>query len=60
MAALFLDMFCNIYLVKNLKIAKISTTTKAREKIRTDLESSEFYDIFDVCLTKLKNNNNFL
>jgi hypothetical protein len=30
--ALFPDMFCNIYLVKNLKIAKNSTTAKAREK----------------------------
>jgi hypothetical protein len=36
------DMFCNFYLVKNHKIAKNSTTTKAREKISTDLESLEF------------------
>jgi hypothetical protein len=31
-AAWFPDMFCNFYLVKNHKIAKNSTTTKAREK----------------------------
>ncbi len=31
-AACFPDMFCNFYLVKNPKIAKNSTTTKAREK----------------------------
>jgi hypothetical protein len=42
--------------VKNNKIAKNSTTTKAREKISTDLESLESYKIFDVCLTKFKNN----
>ncbi len=36
-------MFCNFYLVKNLKIANNSTTTKAREKqISADLESLEF------------------
>jgi hypothetical protein len=35
-------MFGHFYLVKNHKIAKNSTTTKAREKISTDLESSEF------------------
>jgi hypothetical protein len=31
-AAWFPDMFCNFYLVKNHKIAKNSTTTKAKEK----------------------------
>ncbi len=36
---------------KNYKIAKNSNTT-AREKISTDLESLEF---FDVCLTNFKN-----
>ena len=40
-AALFPDMFCNFYLVKNQKIAKNSTTTKGREKISTDSESLE-------------------
>jgi len=49
-------MFCNFYLVKNHKIAKNSTTTKAREKISTDLESLEFEKFFDVGLTKFKNN----
>jgi hypothetical protein len=42
MAACVPDMFCNFYLVKNNKIAKYSATTKAREKISTDLESLEF------------------
>jgi hypothetical protein len=36
------DMFRNIYLVKNHRIANNSTTTKAREKISTCLESLEF------------------
>jgi hypothetical protein len=40
--ALFPDMFCNFYLVKNHKIAKNSTTIKAREKISTYLESIDF------------------
>jgi len=35
------DMFSN-FLVKNHKIAKNSTATKAREKINTDLEHLEF------------------
>jgi hypothetical protein len=35
-------MFRNFYLVKNQKFANISTATKAREKICTDLESIEF------------------
>jgi hypothetical protein len=54
-AAWFPDMFCNFYLVKNHKIVKNSTITKAREKISTDLESLEFKTI-EVCLTKFKNN----
>jgi hypothetical protein len=41
-AAWLPDMFWNCYLVKNHKIAKNSTTTKAREKIITDLELLEF------------------
>jgi len=41
--AWFPDMFSNFYLVKNHKIVKKnSTTTKAREKISTDLEFLEF------------------
>jgi hypothetical protein len=35
-------MFQNFYLVTNHKISNISTTTKTREKIRTDFESLEF------------------
>jgi hypothetical protein len=41
-AAWFPDMFGNFYVVKNPEIAKNSTTTKAREKISTYLESSKF------------------
>jgi hypothetical protein len=41
-AAWFPDMHCKFYLVKNYTIAKISTTTKAREKISTGLEYIEF------------------
>jgi hypothetical protein len=42
-AAWFPDMFCNFYSVKNHTIAKKnSTTTKAREKIMTDLKSLNF------------------
>jgi len=55
-AAWFPDMFCNFYLVKNHKFAKNSTTIKAGEKIGTGLESLEFYNNFDICLTKFKNN----
>ncbi len=36
------DRFCSFHLAKNHKIANISTTTKAREKISNDLESFEF------------------
>ncbi len=39
--------FWNLYFLNNHKIAKNSTTTKAREKISTD---------FYVCLTVFKNN----
>jgi hypothetical protein len=49
------DMFCNFYLVKNHKIAKKSTTTKAIEKIIADLESLEFYNyLMHVYLLNLK------
>jgi hypothetical protein len=41
-AAWVLDMFFNFYIVKNHKIANKSTTTKAREKISTDMKSLEF------------------
>ncbi len=40
--ALVLDMFYNFYLMKNHKIANNSATTRAIEKIDTDLESLEF------------------
>jgi hypothetical protein len=38
-AAMVPDMFYNFYLVKNQKIANNSSTTEAREKISTYLES---------------------
>jgi hypothetical protein len=44
-ATWFPDMPCNFYFVKNHKIDKDSTTTKAREKICTDLESLEFQSL---------------
>jgi hypothetical protein len=43
--------------VKNYKIAKNWATTKAKEKISTYLESLEFKECFDICLTKFKNNH---
>jgi hypothetical protein len=46
LARLFPDMFCNFHLVKNHKIAKNSTATKAREKISEDLESLELKNVF--------------
>jgi hypothetical protein len=52
-AALVPDMFSKFYLAKNHQIANNSATTEAREKISTDLESLEF---FDVCLAKFKCN----
>jgi hypothetical protein len=41
-AAWFSDMVGNFYFVKNHKIDKNSPTTKARDKISTDLEFLEF------------------
>ncbi len=41
-AALVPAMFCNLYLVKNHKIADNSATTEAREKISAYLEYLEF------------------
>ena len=41
--------------MKSHKIAKNAETTEAREKIRTDLESVEFLQIFNMCLTKFEN-----
>jgi hypothetical protein len=54
LAALFPDMLCNFYLVKNHKIANNLITTKAKEKISTDLESFEFLNFFDVCWIRFK------
>jgi hypothetical protein len=53
-AASVLDMFCNFYSAKNHKIAKNSTTTKAKVKISTDLEALQFWEFFNVCLVKFK------
>ncbi len=48
------DMFSSfIYL--SYKIANNLATTEARENVRTYLESFEFYNHFDVCLTKFEN-----
>jgi hypothetical protein len=58
-AAWFPDMFSKLYLLKNHKIAKISTTIKARKNISTDLESLDFQKFFDVCLMKFKKQSNF-
>jgi hypothetical protein len=52
-------MFCDFYLVRNHEIANNSTTTKAREKIRADLESSTFCKFFDVGLAKFGNTIKF-
>ena len=39
--------------------AKNPTTTKAKEKISTDLESLEFKKFFDAYLAKCNNHSNF-
>jgi hypothetical protein len=56
-AALVPDMFSNICLVKNHKIANNSETTENRDKISTNLESSilRILEIFYVCFTKFEN-----
>jgi hypothetical protein len=41
MAAWVSDMFCDLYSMKNHKVANTSTTATAREKISTELESLE-------------------
>jgi hypothetical protein len=51
-----LDMFCNLYLLKNHKIAYNSTTSKAREKLSTDSESLEFFLCMFESLAILRNN----
>jgi hypothetical protein len=47
------NMLCDFYFAKNHEIANNSTTTKAREKISTDLEYKKF---FDIGLAKFENN----
>jgi len=47
------SIFCNFYLVKNHKLTESLATTKAREKMSAELETLKFWNIFDVCLTKL-------
>jgi hypothetical protein len=54
------DIFCDFYFVKNHNIANNSTTTKALEKINTDLESSKFYNFFEDGLAKFENNQSYL
>jgi hypothetical protein len=44
-AALVPDMFCNLYSLKNHKIANNSTTTKDREKIDAYLESLDLENV---------------
>ncbi len=41
------DMFCNFYAVKYYKIANNWASTEAKEKIRADLESLEFYTFYE-------------
>jgi hypothetical protein len=55
-AALVPDMCCKCYSVKNHKIDKNSTTTKAR-KNKQVFEIIRILELFDVCLTKFKNNH---
>jgi len=55
LAAWVPDMFWNFYLLKIHNIADNSATTKAREKLSTELESLEFKKILDVCLIKIEN-----
>jgi hypothetical protein len=49
-------MVWSFWVEKNHKIAKSSTTSDAREKISTDLKSSDFYKYFDRRMTNFKNN----
>jgi hypothetical protein len=48
------DMFCNFYFVKNHKIAKKSTTTKAIEKNYRRFGILRILELFDACLLTLK------
>jgi hypothetical protein len=55
-AALIPNMFYNFSLVKFFIIANNSSIFRAREKIKTDLESLKFYKFVGVGLTKFENN----
>jgi hypothetical protein len=59
-AAWVSDMFSNVYLMKNHKIAGGLTTTEAREKNTHIFGILRILGIFEVCLTKFKNNQIFL
>jgi hypothetical protein len=50
------DMFSNIYLLKNHKIANNLTTTEAREKISANSESQEFQKYFNLGLSEFNSN----
>ncbi len=54
LSAQFESTFCNFYVAKNHKIAHVSTTTEAKEKISADFEFLEFYFL---CLQILKQLN---
>jgi len=51
--AWFLDMFGNLYFVKNLKLVNKSTITKAKEKICPDVELWNFRKIL-IWVKKIK------
>ncbi len=50
----------DFYEVTNHKITNNSASTEATETIGADLGSSEFYKVFDLCLTYFKNNQIYL
>ncbi len=55
-AAWFLNMFCNFYLVKNHKIVKNSTSTKAIKNYHRFRILQNFINFLMYCLTKFKSN----
>jgi hypothetical protein len=55
-AAWLPDVFGYFYFVKNHKIAKNSTTTKAREKNKHRFRILRILQFFDACSTTFKNN----
>ncbi len=56
-AALVPDIFCDFYIMKNHKIVKNSAITKARGKISTNFESSQFYNFLMFVELILKQSN---